>query len=222
MQDNRVRKMVEIAKQDNSWSFRLDDRRLFLFSIVIIIIIALWVPVIRPFFPLKEEPFLELAVLGENKKAENYYPENDPTINIGEEVNWNIHIYNHMGKEEYVFLRIKLLNSTMIPPDSSNYIPSPAPVAYEIIESLANNETIIIPLTWTINSIDTNLGFTNIQSITINGEIKQVNVWDANGNNFRIIIELWTFDKRLEKIDFGWQSEEGKKCAWTQIWFISE
>ncbi|MBY9009567.1 MAG: hypothetical protein KGD74_06860 [Candidatus Lokiarchaeota archaeon] len=199
---------------------RLNDRYILLILSVIILLIGLWIPRIRPYFPSRGERFFELAILGDDMRGENYYPEDDPHINIGEQIKWNIYTHNHMERIEYVTVKIKLLNSTMVPPDSATCTPSPATVIYEISNGLVNNETIIFPLSWSINIIDDELGFTTIKSIQINKENINVDIMDKN-NSFRFIFELWILDSEGGD-DFGWNSAEGKRCVWTQIWFNVE
>ena len=114
----------------------LNDRQILLILSIFILLIGLWIPTIRPLFPSKEEHFFEYAILGENMRGENYYPENDPNINIDEQVKWNIQVYNHMGKNEYITIKIKILNSTMVPPDSTTCTPSQTLEIFNLQEAL--------------------------------------------------------------------------------------
>jgi hypothetical protein len=198
---------------------RLDDRGYLIVVSGIVILLAVWIPLITPYLPSKDEPFFELAILGENDRAEHYFPDDDPSIDVEEQVNWSIHVYNHMGKTQYVSLRLKLLNSTDKPPISAKCSPSPLPFIYEIKQGLEKNETILIPLSWSIKKIDNESGYTNIKSISINNENIEVDILDTIENSFRIIIELWVYHERSEEFEFGWESDEGKRCAWTQLWF---
>lgn len=213
--------MPEISSKINLIPNRVSDRQLFLILGVVILLIGIWVPVIQPYLPSKEETYFELAILGAGEKADNYYPENDPNINTDEILDWNIHVYNHIGSDTYVSIRVKLLNSTMSLPNSAKCTPSDSTVIYDLTKGLANNQTIVFPLSWSINDINNEQGFTRIQSLTINDEDIRVDITDIE-NNFRLIFELWIYNSKLEELDFGWKSDEGKRCAWTHIWFNIE
>lgn len=198
---------------------RFEDKDFIVILCGLALLIALWIPSIASYLPSKDEPFLELAILGETGRAEKYFPDDDPNINIDEQVNWSIHLYNHLGKNTYVLLRLKLLNSINEAPQSDLCIPSPASTIYEIKQILEKNQTILLPLSWSIKNMEEELGSINIQTLNINKEDINVNVSETNGNRFRIIIELWVYNEGSEQLEFGWEGDEGKRCAWIQIWF---
>ena len=196
----------------------INDNHLLFIVTVIIILGGLWIPYIRPYFPSRDEPFFEFAILGENGKADDYFPNNVPEVYFGEQINWKIYIGNHMGKDEYVSIRLKLLNSTNSAPNSNKCTPSSGPVIHEFTEILDNNETIIIPLSWSINSNENDVEYPNIDSITVNDDLKEVNLSD-NNSSYRVVIELWVYDSNLNTFQFGWETSDGERCAWNQIWF---
>jgi hypothetical protein len=53
----------------------------------------------------------------------------------------------------------------------------------------------------------------------INDKIIHTNVQAVNGNNFRIVLELWVYDVSTEKLDFGYKTGEESYGSWNQIWF---
>jgi len=95
---------------------RLGDWHLvFIFATLMLIVVAC-TPLVTAFLPRTGEPFLALALLGEEGMAEHYYPQDDPNIPVGDAVHWTLYLYNHMGAAQYVAVRVKLLNATTTAP----------------------------------------------------------------------------------------------------------
>ena len=186
---------------------------------LLLILVILWMPFFLPKIPTREESFFELAILGANNQADNYYPNNNPIIDIDEEVKWNIYLHNKMEKTKFVTLRIKLTNSTVLSPDSNKCIPAESPVIYEFTNGVVSNETLILPLHWSLNEASMIDGINRIDSIIINNDIIKVNVYNSNNTRFKFIIELWLFEENSDSFEFGWNIDDGKRCAWLQIWF---
>ena len=162
---------------------------------------------------------MALAVLGEEGMAEKYYPGEDPSIEVGEEVRWTLYLYNHMGEVQYVAVRVKLLNSTMLAPNSTSCTPSNAPVVFEVRRVLLNNETCLYPLDWSLLEVDGDGELLTIDGLMMNGEVFQTDVEAFHGYNFRVVLELWVFEKASEGFIFRLRSDEESRCAWNQIWF---
>ena len=186
------------------------------------IILAVGLNFIWNYLPERGESFLALALLGEGGMAENYYPNDDPEIEIGEELHWNIYLYNHMAEAKYVAMRLKILNSTTIAPNSTSCSPSPVPVIYEVRHVILNNETWLHPLSWSLNEVSRDGDITNIESIMIDDNIFNTDIKDTSRGSFRMILELWVYDESLEYFVFGWKASDEPRCAWNQIWFNTE
>lgn len=197
----------------------LDDWHLVFVSVCLVLVIAACAPVVSAFMKVREEQFFALAVLGEEGMVEKYYPDYDPNIEVGEEVHWTIYLYNHLGEAQYVAVRVKLLNSTMLAPNSTSCSPSPAPVVYEIRRVLLDNETWLYPFDWNLLNVVLNGDSISIERLMINGQPYQINVGTLNGFNFRIVLELWIYDEVSERFNFGWVTMQESHCAWNQIWF---
>jgi uncharacterized membrane protein len=169
------------------------------------------------------EKFLGLTVLGSNMMAENYYPEGNSTIVVGETVKWYINVNNYFGSPEYFSLRLKLLNSTsqFLPIDNfSRSAPSPVSHIFELRRMTPNNSTWIIPINWTVTDVDEN--HTTIESLNVNGiQINGVNTRSVTGKDFMIVLELWRYDTdtRVKDFVFIWPSPTGERVTWDQIWF---
>lgn len=162
---------------------------------------------------------MSIATLGKDMKAEGYYPNDDPNLEIGEDFEWHLMLFNRMGRAQLVSARIKLLNSTQSPPDSQTHNPSAGELLLEINRLLLNNETWTTPLVWDIaKAIPEGEGI-RIRAISFNGETREVDVASRGGNNFRIVIELWSFDLDSGEFEYPWKSGDELRSAWNQIWF---
>ena len=168
----------------------------------------------------QEERFLSITTLGSNMTAEGYYPEGSSTIKVGQQLNWHVRVYNHMGDTEYVSIRIKLLNSEQAPPNDNSHVASPAPLIYEIRQALNANSTWTIPLSWTISGTEEKDAFVGIKSVTVNGENKDnLDVAGTTDKHFRIVLEVWRYNTQHKDFEFSWLSDQQERSAWNQIWF---
>ncbi len=171
--------------------------------------------------PRPSEQFMAIFTLGENGMAEHYYPNDNPNLNLQEPLQWYVGVYNHMNSIELISIRFKLINTTLPAPDDQTHTPSSAPAFTEIHRLLLNNETWMIPIAWEI----TNASFVGdsvvINSLSMNGApiTSNLAVSAQGGRNFRIIIELWTFEPETQQYEFGWRTENETRVAWNQIWF---
>jgi hypothetical protein len=162
---------------------------------------------------------MEMAVLNDVLVAENYYPDNDPNLEIQENVNWNLYVRNNMGQPQYVSILIKVSNTTANPPNSTTCTPTLLPEVYKISRILLDNETWIEPISWALLNYTTNDEDVILNQILINAERFELNIKARNQNDFRIIFELWLFNESSKYFEFSWEQNEEKHCAWNQIWF---
>jgi len=197
----------------------LDDWRLVFVSVMLILMMGVFGPIAMAYLPRGQEKFLALAVLGEEGMAEKYYPGDDPNIGVGENVNWTLYIYNHMGEAQYVAVRVKLLNSTILPPNSADCVPSSAPVVYEIRDVLLNNETRLHVFSWSIEEAGRFGDSVGISLLSVNGDLVEAEFYSMDGYNFRLVFELWVFDDKLDDFRFGWSYGDEPRCVWNQLWF---
>lgn len=196
----------------------LDDWHQLFVSICLVLILIACTPLVLALIPDREEPFLALAILGEEGIAEHYFQGNDPQIEVGEEVHWTISLYNHMGETQYVTLKVKLINATMVVPNSTACVPSPAPVIYNVRRILLTEETWLFPLSWSVSNVEQVGDFVYIRSLSMNGKSVETESAALYGSNFRLVFELWVYDD-FEDLRFGWVYGEELRCTWNQIWF---
>jgi hypothetical protein len=170
--------------------------------------------------PRPQEQFFQLYVLGAKRMAADYYPNNDTNIRLGEPVNWYLGVTDFMGSVQLVVIRVKLGSQTIPPPNDTQATPSPAPLVIEFSRFIQNNETWEFPFVWQIANAVSVGNSTRILELAINNETYQLQDSAAtDGHNFRIIIELWTWDTQYDKLQFGWQTGGEHRVAWLQLWF---
>lgn len=197
----------------------LDDWHLIFVSVCFAVVLLACAPLVMAYMPSRDEPFFALAVLGEEGMAEHYYPDDDPSIGVGQAVRWAVYVYNHMGETQYVAVRVKLLNSTMLAPNSKSCTPSPAPVVYEFRRVLLDNETLLVPFSWSILDVELVGDSLDVRSISVNGDSIVTHAVALYGFDYRLVLELWVYDKGLGDFRFGWGYGDEVRCAWNQIWF---
>lgn len=170
-------------------------------------------------YPKFEEQFIAMSVLGEYGTTDHYFPGNISLISVGDLVSWQLYVYNHMGELNDVSIRVKLLNSTMSGPNDENGTPSPVESFMEIPLVLASNETRILPFYFRITQVTLVSDSVRITEIEVVNRIFSVDVPDQIGNSFRIVFELWSYEKESGSYIYSWRSAKGVYNVWNQIWF---
>jgi len=169
--------------------------------------------------PRPKEPFFQFYILGENKMAESYYPNNNPSIRPNTPVQWYLGVTNFIGSIEYVIIKAKLGNRTLQPPNEASATPANLPTIIEFRRILLNNETWETTFTWKIANVDMKSETAFLTLNINNNTITIQEVGAKNGYNFRIIFELWTLDKEGKTHIFGWKTQEKRRVAWLERWF---
>lgn len=170
--------------------------------------------------PPYTDQFFSMWILGSNGLTESYFPNNNPNLIPGEQVNWTLGVYNHMSALEYVVVRVKLLNSTETSPNELTGIASPLPEIFEFARVLVSNETWTISFPWAILDATSVNGVVRITGLTINGTMIAANLAQAAGGlNFRFVFELWFYDQPAGNLTFSWSTPTSTYSVWTQLWF---
>ncbi|MFY3740883.1 MAG: hypothetical protein HMLIMOIP_001328 [Candidatus Nitrosomirales archaeon] len=168
----------------------------------------------------QKEGYLTMITLGSSMKADDYFPSANNTVNLSEPIKWYIKVYNGMDKSEYLSLRLKLLNSTQTIPDDVSNTPSPVPELIEYRQLISKQSEVIVPLEWKITDIDKGESVVTIRELMINGErIDNLDINSINGQNFRIVLELWKYESDSGDFSFVWSSNNKEASVWNQIWF---
>ncbi len=176
---------------------------------------------------------LTMSILGRNMKFGDYFPSNNHTIMLGEQIDWQIIVHNGLGNAEYLSVRVKLLNSTNVIPNDLLNQPSPERAIFEFQSVVAANSSWAIPLNWTISESSyspsdfENRSSRMIKSIVLNGkDISDINIESSKGQGFKMVFELWHYDSEVKNFVYELPSEsltdrvgDKNRSVWTQIWF---
>jgi len=194
---------------------KLEDWEYFFIFIGFVVIIILLNPIIKNDFFLDHEEFFEMAILGKNKLAEDYFIGSE-NITIGKPIEWYIYIFNHMGELKKIEIKVKIIKSYMMPPDSVNCEPDSEISILDIPLSIENNEFYFYNFTWLISEVFN----TNDKEIMI--KINDVRIQEDisinDDSSFRILFELWVYNEKSKQYEFGWLSKGEPRCVWNQIW----
>ncbi len=188
-------------------------------STAILLVIIVTVAVLAASYPKFEEQFIAMGVLGSYGTSDQYFPGNVSSISVGTLVSWQLYVYNHMSELKDVSIRVKLLNSTNPSPNDENGTPSPVEFFMEIPLVLASNETRILPFYFRITRVNLVNDSVRITEIEVVNRSFSVDVPSQIGNSFRIVFELWSYDKESGSYIYSWKSEKGVYHVWNQIWF---
>jgi hypothetical protein len=177
--------------------------------------------------PPRIEQFASLSLLGSNMSAAFYFPNNVTTVARNERVIWDVQIYNHMGSSQLFQLVVKLSNSsrTFDPgPNATSNTPSQGAVLLRSYKALLNNEMWNFPLQWSITGETTSLGpnpSTTLQSIVVNNATiqPQIPVSAVGGKNFRIVVELSSYDQQIPGFVFSFVANGVLESIFNQVWF---
>jgi len=171
-------------------------------------------------YPAPQEQFFASWILDSQGLAEHYFPRDNPNVRVGEEVNWTLGVYNHMGSLQYVVIRVKLLNSTSASPNDTLGEPSPAPAILEFAQVLVSNQTWSIPFDWAISNYTVSGGTIVITSLSVNRNYLHGQLGKANfGRGFRFVFELWFYDIDTNSLVFPWYTNGLPTDSWTEVWF---
>jgi uncharacterized membrane protein len=194
------------------------ERRQFLTMFSVILLVSFMISYMTT-TPRPKEEFFQFCILGEEKTAAKYYPNDNSTIKPNVEIRWYVSVENYMGTLQYVLVKVKLGNETLAAPDEINAIPADLPIITEFRRLLMDNETWEISFTWMITDITSKNDMVFL-TLEVNGKaILIMEVGARDGRRFRMIFELWTLDKESGDFIFGWKARGSRKVAWLQLWF---
>ena len=188
------------------------QKNLFIVAGLVMLLVVI-VALVSTFWPSNEQKFFELGLLGKNHIADNFFTNNNSTLDTGSQVNWFIFVHNNVGSASYIYVKVKLLNSTMTQPNDLENTPSPSAVLLEIPSSLAPNETVLLPFSCNINDAVSQNGTTIIRQLIVNNQTIDVNV--LSSDYFYVVFELWVYNQTSHNYEFGWYS--GKNFVSTSV-----
>lgn len=187
---------------------------------IFIIFITISVSLISIFWPKYEERFFGFGLLGKDKRAETYYPNKDSAVKVGSQINWYVYLHNHMGSNQGVIVRIKLLNSTLEMPNNQEHQPSPLEPFAEFPLSLSVNDTKFVPFSWSISeAVVVKNDLTLLKTLIVNNQKVEVNIITSSDSYLYMIFELWVYDNSSQKYIFGWGHGKDFSSASLQMTF---
>jgi len=200
-------------------SMQAQKRRSLIAVFITVLIVAEMIAYVAT-TPRPREQFFQLYVLGSNRLAADYYPNDDTNIGLRDPVRWYLGVTDFMGNVQLVTVRVKLGNQTINPPDDQQALPSPAPTVTEFRRFILNNETWEFPFVWQIVNTRVVERSVCISEFQINNQTYALHDSCAlDDHNFRVIIELWSWDLDNAALQFGWQAGAERRVAWLQVWF---
>jgi len=170
--------------------------------------------------PPKIDEFSSVSILGPALTASSYFPGNNTTVKLNETVQWNLQVYNHMGSTQLFLVNITLSNSTIPGPNAASNTPSGGYQLLRIYRAVENNQTWTLPLQWSITNDTSSSGTTTIQTMTINNTpVSGIGLPAIGGTDFRIVIELWSYDLQTHGYVFSFMSNGAQTSVFNQVWF---
>jgi hypothetical protein len=196
------------------------QRNKLVFSIIVFFLaLIITVALIYSFWPKDTEQFIELGLLGSDKTADGYYPNDNPTLSTGSQLNWYIYLHNHTTNSQSIIIKVILLNSTMQAPNDTENIPSPFASVVELPFFLPVDNTQLIPFSWSILETVTQNSSIVITSLMVNGQTFNVYVPALSNSSFNMVFELWVYNQASHEYVFGLESEKEFVSASVNIAF---
>ncbi|MDT7892564.1 MAG: hypothetical protein RQ952_07555 [Thermoproteota archaeon] len=163
------------------------------------------------------EEFFVLSMLNKEKKAGEFFPNNNSTVKINEKIVWYISIASYFRTPQVVKIVVKLGNNETLVPNSTLGTPSNGTELYDWLIYITYGETKLFYFEWEILNVKVinetyYLKLQLNQSIIV--DVNQVGAF--KGKNFRMIFELWTLDPTTQKFMIGWNFQRQLRIAWLQ------
>lgn len=173
--------------------------------------------------PPRVEEFSSISVLGETMNATNYFPNNTTSVPLNQQISWVVQVYNHMGSVQLYQVKVSVTNTTIngqpAGPNATSHTPSQGDKLLEIYRVLLNGESWNLPLQWSITQETNGGGVTTIQTIRVNNNPVPVGISAVSGKDFRIVIELWSYDTETHDFIFSFTGNGILYSVFNQIWF---
>jgi hypothetical protein len=185
-------------------------------GLVLLLIVA--IALISSIWPVQEERFFELGLLGKNETADSYFANDNSVVDLGSASSWFIYVHNHMGTPQTTIVKAKLLNSTMQMPNNQQNQPSNGISFANFPLTLSTNQTTLVPFTWSIADAKLQNGVVNITRLIVNGQDVAIDISAPANSTFNIVFELWV-QNQAGQYNFSWDSGNGLRSASIYIMF---
>jgi hypothetical protein len=164
--------------------------------------------------------FIQFSVVGPGGAAAGYFP---ATVKAGAVMDWTIGIVNEADSVQFIRIVAKLSNGSVVSPNSQNGTPGGGTILAEYERVVLRESKWDIPFDWEILAVGTK-GASTILTMQVGGgglPRTVANLTAVGGQNFRIVLELWTYNLQRHSFGFGWNDDGVTRFAWLQLWFNS-
>lgn len=166
------------------------------------------------------EEFFEIGLLGKNRKAIDYFPENTSMVTKGVNITWYIMVTSYFRTPQIIKIVIKLGNNKTSMPDESTGSPSNGTEIFSWYALLTYRDVRFFKFFWKITEIEVIEDFYYL-TLDLNGtlikKVKEIGAY--KGRNFVILTELWSLDSSSKDFILGWKMGYQRKVVWTHIFF---
>ena len=192
------------------------------FSTVIILIILSYVTLMR--YNQKDSvKSITMAILGSERKAEDYFHNEESIIEVNNGLSWYIYLDNKLGESATISIKIKMLDHNASSPNSTSCEASPSQVLIQIDDYIESDDIREIPFNWIVTEVMNSNDTLVITKVEINGQSFDTSIGPNNLNEeFRMVFELWVLDKTIDAHIFTYDIGGDHKCVWNQICFKLE
>lgn len=189
------------------------------FSLLILLEVFAYTTTITP----PGQKYFQLYALGSTGSANNYFPNNSPSIRLGQAVIWQLAVVNDMGLVQFVAVLVKLGNQSTVAPNDTLGLPSAAPFVAEFKQVMQNNATWNINFEWRVTNFTTTpdgyLRSVDFSIDNITYLVESPPSCSLRSCNLRLIFELWTWNTDSADFQIGWWNGSQHRIAWLQLWF---
>ena len=147
----------------------LNEWRTIFITIGLLLIIIFIMPSLSSIFWEEENNNIAMAILNNDMLIDDYYPDNNLTIKIGDVLDWYIYIENNVDEIQYFAVKVKIVDGNVPPPNFMTCSYCQEPEIYEIRCLALNDQKIFKPFNFSILQANFGENFTIIEKIVING-----------------------------------------------------
>ncbi|MGD6808994.1 MAG: DUF1616 domain-containing protein [Candidatus Bathyarchaeia archaeon] len=184
---------------------QLENHKILYITVTVTLALLIASPALQHFLVYPQsEFFTEMWLLGPNQKAENY------PYNIVQNQHYQIYLglSNHLGSATYYRVDVKLRNQTMLGPDGFQRTPSDLPTLYSFNIIVADQQTVQVPVDFSLTYHQFNDSQINFNQLTINSNTININGYTTSWNNTnhdyyeKLVFELYLYNSTTNSFQY--------------------
>ncbi len=157
------------------------------------------------------------AVYSETGSLSGYVPGSPLSVPLNQTVHWRLQVTNMMGTVQFARVIVRLGNLSTTTPTVNES--GDAPVLGVLEKFVATGGTESMNFNWTILKTIKS-GQRESVRLSVNGGTPITPpVIGENGQDFRLVFELWTYDTGSGSFQYGWRGSSSRVGTWLQVWF---